>query len=483
MDVTRQISSFVRELRSSIERHGLFAPGSRVVLGVSGGADSIAMLHGLAALARQDDFPLALHVAHLNHGIRAEEAEADETFVREQAASLGVPCSVERVDVPAEAARQKVSIEEAARFARYAFFERVCLQADAKTVAVAHHADDNAETMVHRVFRGTGLRGLSGIRPLRRLSPQSDVVLVRPMLSMRRGRIEAFLTDAGLAWRHDSTNDATKMTRNRIRHDVIPLIEQVVNPQAVDALMRLAAQAAAMDEYLSETAERVLESVIVDRDGDGLALDASVLTRKRWIVQCEVIRLAIRGFGIGEQDLGYRHVASVAELAADPTSGKVLHLPGNLHATKSYGRLILARPTDDLPAPFAEVALTVPGRTVLPEQHLEIEATTEPVGDGAAVDPRTQRTNGEEWLDWDALSKPLMVRAPRAGDRFQPLGMTSDKKVAEFLVDEKVPKTQRRQIAVLCDQTGPVWVIPVRIDERARVTDRTRTILRLRVRS
>lgn len=476
------MQSFVKELQNNIERHRLFGPGDRVVVGVSGGGDSIALLHGLVHLGRLEGWRLFLHVAHLHHGIRGAEADADEQFVRDTAASLHLPCTVERIDVPAEARRSGLSLEEAARFCRYLFFERVCRQINASVVAVGHNADDNAETVVQRLFRGTALRGLAGMRPRRPLSPSSNIYLARPMLNLRREAIRAFLTKQGIACREDSTNDAAKATRNRIRRELMPLIESIINPQAVDAIQRLAEHAAALHDHLEETAQRMLASLIV-HEGDGeVVLDAAALTKKRWIVQTEVIRQAVHMLTPHEQSLSFRHLSAVAELAADTASGKSLDLPGGIRASKSYNKLVLARSHAGAAVESVELPLTVPGQTVLVPYGLELEATVETLEGPASEAIQTRKPPNEEWLDWDVIAPPLVVRGRRPGDRFWPLGMSADKRLAEFLLDHKVPKEERDRVAVLCDQKGPLWVIPLRIDQRARLTERTRRVLRLRCR-
>ncbi len=439
----------------------------------------MSLLHGLVAMGRSGR-PLRLHAAHLNHGIRGAEADADEAFVREQCAALGVPCSVERADVPAEARRAGVSIEEAARDCRYAFFGRVCLQTGSRVVAVGHHADDNAETIVQRLFRGTGLHGLAGIRPSRRLSPDGEVRLVRPLLGMRRSRIRAFIEANGIPFRHDSTNNAAHATRNRIRHELLPLAEKCINPQSVEALLRLADQAAGLDEYLRETAERLLETIVVDHGERRIVLDAAALTKKRRLLQTEVIRQAIRRVGCGEGELNARHLAAVADLIDEDAGSKSLDLPDGVSAVKSYGKLTLSRAGIEAPAAIVEATLDVPGRVVLAEPRLSIEASVQDA-DAAAIERlRETKPADEEWLDWDAIAPPLHVRGRRAGDRFHPLGMPAQKKVAEFLLDDKVPQAQRGRTAVLCDQKGIVWVVPLRIDQRVRVTGQTRRVLRLR---
>lgn len=479
-DATGPLSPFVRDLRAYIERHALFAPGDTVVVAVSGGPDSMALLHGLFALGNDAAWLTRLHVAHLHHGIRGAEADADEALVREVSKRLGLACTCERVDVLAEAKDRGISVEEAARDCRHAFYERVCLLAGSRVVAVGHHADDNAETIVHRLFRGTGLHGLAGMRPSRRLSRSGAVRLVRPLLGVRRARIRTFIEACDVPFHHDATNDALTATRNRIRHQVIPLAEKAVNPQAVEALLRLAEQAAGLSGFLRETAERLLDAIVVDQDAERLTLDAAALTKRRRTLQTEVIRLALLRAGCREGALNGRHLAAVAELGARMSSGAAVNLPGGFRVERSYARLMIVKNRTPPPAAVAETLLDVPGRLVLSELQLEITAGVEPASPDVDARVRAVKPPDEEWLDWDAAAGPLFVRRPRPGDRFRPLGMPAAKKIAEFLAASKVPRPQRSRALVLCDQKGVLWVIPWRIDERARVTAETRRILRLR---
>ncbi|MBN1489234.1 MAG: tRNA lysidine(34) synthetase TilS [Phycisphaerae bacterium] len=472
--------TLVVELRNAIERHALCAPDELLVVGVSGGADSMALLHGLFRLRTEGGQAPALHVAHLNHGIRGEDADTDEQFVRQQAEALRLPCTTQRMDVPAWAAQTGTSIEEAARSARYAFLERVCRAADASAVAVGHHADDQAETLLHRLLRGTALRGLAGMRPSRLLSADSTIRLVRPLLALRRGQILDFLHGEHIAYRHDCTNDGTQTTRNRIRHELLPLAEAIVNPQAVDALSRLAEQAAGLDAYLRETAERMLETLIVHAGDGEIVLDAGELVRKRTILQTEVVRQAVLQLIPQEGPLTYHHLAAAAELAGQSDSGKSIDLPGRLRITKSYGKLVIALGQDEPDAAVMEASVSVPGRTDLPECGLEIETSIEPIGDRSIAERLAHKPPDEEWLDWGTVAPPLCVRPCRPGDRFQPLGMATEKRIAGFLLDEKIPKAERGRIVILCDRKGPLWLIPLRIDQRARITERTKQVLRIR---
>jgi len=487
--------AILKQLRSDIERGRLLDPGDRVVLAVSGGPDSMAMLHLMVELNRVDDMGWALHVAHLNHRIRGQAADADAAFVAEQAKSLGLPCTVECEDIPAAAAEAKRSVEETGRARRYAFLERVCLRTESRVAAAAHQADDNAETVLHHILRGTGLRGLSGMPACRPIRLGSDVKLIRPMLGFRREDLQAYLEDAGVPSRHDRTNESDEQTRNRLRNRLLPMLRDEFNPQVVEALLRLAEQAQWFEEYLEATAARTFETLIVDRTDQELVLNVDALLKKSPIIQTELIRRAImtlwaestyRGEWLDREvkELTFGHLRAVVELASDPHSGRKLSLPGDMTVARQYRRLIFSLPSDrPRERVAAEVRVVFPGRTLLPGRRLEI--LTETVDFKFEDWPGLQKTKpkDQEWLDFDRLRPPLVVRSRRTGERFWPLGAPGSKKLSDYFIDSKVPPEERDRVAILCDQLGPVWVIGHRIDERVRLHPDTRTALKVTVKA
>ncbi|MBN1343398.1 MAG: tRNA lysidine(34) synthetase TilS [Phycisphaerae bacterium] len=481
--------TFLKQLRSEIIDHGLIDPGRPVVLAVSGGPDSMAMLHGLVELNQVDEMGWVLHVAHLNHQIRGREADDDADFVARQAKVLALGCTVEREDIPALASQTKRSIEETARTRRYEFLEKVCLRVDAQIVATAHQADDNAETVLHHILRGTGLRGLAGISRSRPIRPGSPIRLIRPMLGLRRAELVDYLDEMGLAYRHDRSNESDEHTRNRLRNRVIPLLREQVNPQVTDALLRLAEQAEWFEHYLEATAARTFETLIVTQTDQELVLNAETLLKKSPIIQTELIRRAImtlwaapayRGIEI-DRELSFHHLQSVARLAANPGSGKQLSLPAGMTVLRQYRRLIFRLPGEELREEIArEIVVACPGRTPLPVRGLDV--TTEIVAFDQEAWPAIQKQKdaSEEWLDLDQIRPPLVVRLPKRGDRFHPLGAPGSKKLSDFFIDAKVPPDERDRAAVLCDQIGPIWIVGLRIDDRVRIRRSTRQALRIR---
>ena len=333
----------IERVAVTIRRWRLLREVRCVLVGVSGGADSVALLAVLRELARRSDVvgqsggAWRVAVAHLNHGIRPEAA-GDARFVRELCESWRVECVVGDADVPTEAARTGESIESAARRVRYEFLTGAAERVGAQAVAVAHHADDNAETVLHRALRGTGLAGLAGIPVERALGP---VRLIRPMLHCRRAEIERFLAAAGLSWREDETNRHLDHRRNFLRHELLPRIRERVNPRASDALLRLAEQAQTASEFLRTEAQRVLDEAAVR--GAGVppathagkmpapwpeALSASVLATAHPAVRSEAIRLLFEHAGLPARDLDAATVARACELLCDPAVNAV-NLPRN----------------------------------------------------------------------------------------------------------------------------------------------------------
>lgn len=474
-------ATLIKTVRQAIEQHALIRSHDCVVVGVSGGADSMALLHVLAAINDSEDHQWRLHVAHLNHGLRGDDSDADAGFVEAAADGLRLPRSIHRCDIRDIASREKGSVEEIARGERYAFFERVALAEGANAVAVGHHADDNAETILHRILRGTGLRGVSGIRVARPLSGSGDLRLIRPLLGARRDDIFRYIESEGVIFREDATNVALEATRNVIRNQLIPQIARQINPQVVTALLRLGEQAGWVEAYLRETAHRTLDTLIIARTDQELTLNAAALARKSRIVQTELIREAILLFQLGEQHLSFGHINGVAEMVNDGRTGKTLSLPGDMTATLAYDRLILAVRTEQPRETIAPVvAVHLPGETLLTMRHMRIECEVADAPRSGDLRPG-RHSRFEEWMDLDSVHPPLSIRSRQSGDRFHPLGAPGSKSIADYLSDAKIDRAERDRAAVLCDQLGPIWLIGHRIDDRVRLTRLTRRVLRIRV--
>jgi tRNA(Ile)-lysidine synthase len=317
----------------------LIPAGAGVVCGVSGGVDSMVMLHALAKVSEIHGRNWKLSVAHLDHQLRAESS-SDAEFVRLHAQRTGVPCLIETVDVSAEVLRTGKSIEAVARELRYAFFANAADQLGAGIIAVAHHAEDQAETVLLRMIRGTGLRGLAAMRPSRRLQRGGAARLVRPLLELRRCDILDYAARHRIDYREDSTNaDHYAATRNFIRHRLIPEILESVNPRAIDALVRLACQARRADEAIRRVAASRGRRMLISREPGMIVIDADRLARQPEAVGGEIVRRVVATFGVAGE-LSFERIAAVLQLSASDGRLRRLELPGGVTIERRGRRLM-----------------------------------------------------------------------------------------------------------------------------------------------
>lgn len=313
--------------------------GETIVAAVSGGADSMALLSALRPAAIRKDVSWRVHVAHLNHGLRGAESDADTAFVAGACAASGVPCTVETANLAATS----IGTEERARRARYAFLERVARAVGARCIATAHHADDQAETVLHHLIRGSGLRGAAGMRSARPIRRGSDILLVRPMLALTREQIREYLRQEGVSYREDGSNLRTDRTRNRIRHRVLPMLEAELNRNARRALARLATVARWTNDFLDDAAKRTMSAALLESRPDRVVIDTTALATEPPIVRVAVAMRALRRLGVGEQRLRFEHLQAVAKLMSSERSKRSTELPGRLTAVAARGRLTIAR--------------------------------------------------------------------------------------------------------------------------------------------
>ena len=331
---TRQ---FHKQLFDTARR--LIPRGSAVVCAVSGGADSMAMLSGLHAVNQMRRCGWTLHVAHLDHGLPHDSAGM-MAFVRRAATALELPCTTDVVDVGSLSRASGRSVEEVGREVRYAFLHRVARQLGAAVVAVAHHADDQAETVLHRILRGTGLRGLAGMPDRRPIEPGSAIQIVRPLLTLRRQDFAAYLRRRGIDFMHDATNDdVDAATRNRIRHDLLPQIEQTINPNVVAALVRLAEQADRAGRAIRALAETALRDIRIGCDDGETCLDADALALLPRALQTEIVVIVVEQMGSGLRGLGNERIEAVADAALGDGRYRRIELPGGLVVERRGNRL------------------------------------------------------------------------------------------------------------------------------------------------
>lgn len=322
----------------------LLPAGAKIVCAVSGGADSMAMLHGLCAVNGLRDRRWLLSVTHVNHQIRRDSEECAK-FVRQTACDLGLECRVEAADVPAIQKAEGGTLEETGRRVRYEFLHRAAGDTGASVVAVAHHADDQAETVLHRIVRGTGLHGLAGMRRSRPIEEGNTIVLVRPLLGFRRAELREYLLARGLSSWEDATNaDPAAATRNRIRHEVIPQLEAKLNPHAVGALVRLANQADDAAQTIRWAAERAMAEIRVEAGGGEVRLTASLLAAFPAALRSQIVRLALDEVGAEFGQLGQERINAAVELANRDRRRRTIELPGGIRVERQSDHWVARRP-------------------------------------------------------------------------------------------------------------------------------------------
>lgn len=472
-----QVDPFVADVGRFITANGLIGAGERVVVAVSGGADSVALLSALRDLAGRADRQWRLSVAHLNHGLRAE-ADDDEQFVRQLAERWSLPCAAARRDIAGEAANLGRGIEATARLVRYDFLTATARQCGAVAVAVGHHADDNVETVLHRIVRGTHLRGLAGMRPSRMLS-DSPVRLVRPMLSCRRRDVEAYCRRAGLEWRTDHTNADVRYRRNFIRHELLPLMRDKLNPRVDEAIQRLAVAAGQADACLLDLAGRAMAAAIRPAPAGAVAMDAAELAAQPELIRRYVVRLAMEKLSAAMGDMSAARFDDILAVLGDSPPAAV-SLPGGLVARRQGRLLILgqAGPSDRPPTPDWVVPIVCPGTTDLPGGRT-ITCRCEPFDPDAFDRHCRLHPAGMELIDSARLVGKLACRPRADGDVFRPLGCGGSQSVSDFLTNRKIPARLRAEVLCICDEAGIVYLAPLRIDQRVSVTPETKSMLRI----
>jgi tRNA(Ile)-lysidine synthase len=467
--MSRQLPLPQRVLRF-IRGHNLVRGNELLVVGVSGGPDSVCLLHILASL--RNTLGIKLHIAHLNHMLRGTESNGDADYVSALAHKLEIAATIERREVKAYQKKHRLSVEEAAREVRYAFFSEVARSLSADTVAVGHTADDQIETILMHLVRGTGLAGLRGMQPLSALrSPDgNELKIVRPLLEISGAETEAYCAAQGLSPRSDSSNRLPDYLRNKIRSQFIPLLREY-NPDIDKALLRLASAADSDLTYVGEETSRLWGSVAREQS-DGVAIDRAEFSRLHLALKRHLVRSALQRM-LGElRDIESVHIESLLN-ALDKPAGKRLSLPKGLafHGDYDYG-LITSKKSlfSPLPVLEGEHRLNIPGETELCGWRVR-----------SRILRRRPEESGEEKMkacfDLDVAGRELTVRARRRGDRFQPLGMESPKKLQDFMVDAKIPRAWRDNVPLVCSPQHIIWVVGWRLDHRARVAPSTKRVL------
>lgn len=471
----------LQRVRQTITKYKLLAAGDRVLVGVSGGADSTALLHILHQLAKE--YGWELHVAHVEHGLRGEESLADAVFVQELAQKLGLPFQMAHPPVKRYSKEKGISIEMAARELRYEALEQMAHSAGCNKIALAHHADDQAETILQRVLRGTSISGLSGIPRKRNIG---DIQIVRPFMEVYRDEIEEFCAANRFMYRNDSTNASPVFTRNRIRLQLLPLLQKEYNENVKRALIHLGKIAADENDWMEQQAKHLLSEALQSSGEAEIIIDVNQLLNAHIALQRRVITLILYYLCGDTNEWEGRHLDTVMQLAVNDNPSARVNLPNALVAYKEYHLLHIAKKShlpesNVVPQPvllnIPERAKAAAGRQDFKLLQFGYEGTMELLE--GAVFP------ADEWeavFDYAQLEGgSFLIRARREGDFIQPYGMRGTKKLKDLFIEAKVPRGNRNDWPIWTLQDRIVWVPGIRRSQAAAVSPGTRNTLRIRV--
>ena len=447
----------IAAIEKYIRDEGIFRHGDRVLIGISGGADSTALAYVLHYLS--EGMGLQLHLAHLHHCIRGAEADEDMRFVHNLAAKLNLPVFTLRRDVPALAAADGVSVEMAARKARLEFFEDLCRRYSLALVALAHNSDDQAETVIMRIARGTGCSGLAGIAPIQQVG---GITLVHPMLTVRHSRAVQFLQAHGLAWREDATNVEEDYLRNRVRHRLLPLMEEMLNPNLRDALCRTAKLLGDEDDFMNAIAAEGLKSCSTGEESGSSDLDVAKLSGHHKAIRRRIILGWLYRAGVDPQKIDMERVDAVDDICGDVTGSKSLDIGGGFKVLRRYSALTI-EPSSTEDIELAPLLVTVPSETVIRSESLIVRTAfgrgiIDERGGAPGHFPASASLSRRKLRGRD-----LYLRHYRPGDRMRPYGMAGSRKLQDILTDCKVPADKRGDILVLEVEGRIAWLPGYRI--------------------
>lgn len=476
----------------TIKRYRLIENGDKIVAGVSGGPDSVCLLHVLHTLSGKMD--LTIHAIHINHRLRGSESDADEAFTREICSKLGINLRSLAFDIEEMSRKEGISLEEAGRETRYREFERFADEIatwDRGTgsssqswdkepvplshvkIAVAHNKNDQAETILMNLFRGTGLTGLTGMEHIRGR-------IIRPLLSITRKEIEKYCEENSLGYRIDSSNLKGDYTRNRIRLDLIPAIEKSFGTDLTEALHRMSLLLKNDGSYLEAEAGKAFDSCLDGFAAGCVTLKLKELKQLHPALAGRVLRIAVSRIKGDLKGIESKHIEDMAALVDKSRTGSVIQLPRGLRAGISYSVLKVYCQKAPVERDFS-YALAVPGITYAEKIKASVEASMESLSPNVDKYERIGYNSLEQFFDYDSLKRGINIRNRRVGDIFAPYRSNGSKRLKEYFIDNKIPREKRDEIPLIASNEEVVWIIGHKISDKFKVTENTKRVLRLKV--
>jgi tRNA(Ile)-lysidine synthase len=446
-----------------VKEYDLIEDGENILIGLSGGPDSMALLYVLLDIKEEIDFNI--YVAHVNHGIRGKDALADEKFVESLAKKLSLPYYSKTVNMDEYAKECGLSSEEAGRKLRYDFFREILSKIGGGKIAVAHNKNDQAETLLMRFFRGTGIDGLKGMEYI-----NGDII--RPILSIERKEIEEYLLEKNIDSRLDKTNLETIYNRNKIRLELIPYIEENYNPNIINTLWRTSKIASVDSDFLEKYTKKTYDELVKKKRKHSIILDGVLFLKEHRSIQQRIIRNCILDINDNLQGFTEKHISQVLRLFLERRTGKTIDLIDNIIAKTSYGDFIIEKKNEDNKKKFL-YNMDVEGITYVDEFDYKFKTRLLPI-DKVDINKKDRFI---KLFDYDKIKGSLYIRNRKDGDRFVPYGMMGSKKIKDYFIDEKIPKEKRDEIPLVTDEENILWVVGYRTSDLYKVTVDTKNVL------
>jgi tRNA(Ile)-lysidine synthase len=455
----------IKKVNQTIEKYNLLEKGERVIVALSGGPDSTALLAVLAEVAREMD--LSLIAAHFNHGLRGRESDEDEDFSRELSQRLGLVFCAEKMDQKND--EKGISPEDYYRRKRYGFLNKIAADYRAQKIALGHNLQDQAETVLLNLLRGSGLEGLKGILPKR------DGNIIRPLIEISRQEIISYLNKAGITYRQDSSNENRMYLRNQIRMELIPYLKEKYNPSIEENMAQMAEILRTDDEFIRQHVAKALESSLIQKGPDRILFKIDFISKLPPAIRWRLFKTVLEDFSPAKNGFSFVHIKSLDNLSQRCESGKRIALPLGIEARREYDDLILERRYARSIHVMYEYSMDIPGHVYVEERNVTV---------------RTELTKKENidlsnpdkvYLDLDKIKQPVVVRNRRDGDWFQPLGMQGRQKIKNFFIDHKIPCSQRDEIMLIVDDISVISIENLHLNDRVKITEKTRNVLKLEI--
>lgn len=475
-------NSLIKKVEKTVSEFNMLKENDTVLVGVSGGADSVALINILNEIA--GSFSLKLGIAHLNHSLRGKESDDDARFVALLSDKLNLPCFMEKKDVIKYKTENGLSLEEAGRRVRYEFFEDIAGKRGYTKIALGHTCDDNAELVLMYLLRGSGPLGISGIPPVRH-GLKNNLMIIRPLIKTSRKEILGYISEKNLLHVTDKSNLDEKYLRNRIRHSLIPELENYYNPKIVETLNRLASIVRSEDEWMENEMKSILDKNTVLKENNRIVLSVHGINSLHPAAKRRAIRNAVAGVKGDLRRISYSHVELLLTQLESDSDGWRLDLPDRIRVARTGSNLFVSKEnialrnvvskrkkTDQV---YYEYIINEPGIIDAVKEGFKVIFS-----ETKKIDPDEIRKAGQgvAYFDMDKISFPLVLRNRLPGDRFTPLGMTGSKKVSKYMINKKVPEDSRLKLPVMLSNFKIIWLAGHIIGDSVKVTSNTRKILR-----